>query len=88
LPDAALVDIVGVTLRLETVFLSGRHQGGAPTALSVHEGLGLERVEQPEEGPEPRVPGEHAPADLACTFHDLAGDLDEGGQETAELHPQ
>ena len=37
-----------------------------------------EGVEEAEEGPEPRVPGQDPPADPPGAFDYLAGDLDEG----------
>lgn len=50
--------------------------------------VGLEGAGEPEEGAEPRVPGQYAPSGLAGVADDLAGDLDEGLAECAELHGQ
>ncbi len=48
----------------------------------------LEGVGKPEEGGEPGVPCLYSPSDLAGVSDDLAGDLDEGLAEGAELHGQ
>ena len=46
----------------------------------------LEGVEQAEERSEPWVVGEDAPAYAPAGGDDLGGDLDEGGEEGAEVH--
>jgi hypothetical protein len=48
--------------------------------------VGSEGVDEAEERWEPLVVGEDAPADAAAGGDDLAGDLDEGGEEGAEVH--
>jgi hypothetical protein len=48
----------------------------------------LEGVGEPEEGAEPGVPCLYSPSDLAGVSDDLAGDVDEGLLEGAELHGQ
>src|SRR5579863_716539 len=50
--------------------------------------VGLKGVEEPEEGAEPGVPCLYSPSDLAGVSDDLAGDVDEGLLEGAELHGQ
>src|SRR5450755_3446725 len=51
-------------------------------------GGGSEAVEEAEERAEPWVVGEDAPPDAPAGGDDLAGDLDERGEEGAEVHGQ